>query len=147
MIMQARLLTAPETHPLRLLVLRPGGTLADVDFANDANAGAFHLGIEVNEELVSVGSFYPEGHPALSAQRPYRLRGMATHPAHQGSGAGSALLRAAIELLRTLHADVLWCNARVKAVPFYERAGFQREGELFDIPGIGGHYLMFRMLQ
>jgi len=142
--MQARLLTAAETHPLRLLVLRPGGTLADVDFANDATEGAFHLGIEANGGLIAVGSFYPEPHPALIAQHPYRLRGMATHPAHQGNGAGSALLRAAFAHLHALHADLLWCNARVKAVRFYERAGFHREGELFDIPGIGGHYLMHR---
>jgi ribosomal protein S18 acetylase RimI-like enzyme len=33
----------------------------------------------------------------------------------------------------------LWCQARERAVSFYERAGFQVVGEPFDVPKIGEH--------
>jgi hypothetical protein len=38
----------------------------------------------------------------------------------------------------------LWCNARLVAVPFYERLGLEAVGPEFDIPGIGPHYVMWR---
>ena len=41
----------------------------------------------------------------------------------------------------------LYAAETLPLVPFYERAGFHREGALFDIPGIVGHYLMHRMLR
>ncbi|MBL7938704.1 MAG: GNAT family N-acetyltransferase [Flavobacteriales bacterium] len=144
--MRVRFIKAQDTHALRLKVLRPGGLLEDVDFANDRLVGAFHLGLQIGEHRISVGSFYPEPHPELNGWKQFRLRGMATHPDFQGQGAGARLLRFALEHLKAQHADLLWCNARVKAVPFYERAGLAVHGERFEIPGIGGHYVMYRRL-
>ncbi len=144
--MRVRFIKAQDTHALRLKVLRPGGILEDVDFANDRLAGGFHLGVQIGEHRIAVGSFYPEAHPALTGWKQFRLRGMATHPDFQGQGAGAKLIAFALEHLKAQHADVLWCNARVKAKSFYDRAGFVVHGELFDIPGIGGHYVMYRRL-
>ena len=135
------------TYPLRLLVLRPGGTVEDCHFASDGIPGTFHMAALHDGVPVSVGSFTPETYPDLDGERPYRLRGMASHPVHQGSGAGTALLRASMEHLRALGCDRLWCNARIKAVPFYERNGFAIHGGPFEIAGIGTHYLMHRALQ
>lgn len=145
--MRVQFIRATDTYPLRLKVLRHGGTEEDVHFANDRLVGAFHLGVHIGAHLIGVGSFYPEAHPALTGWKQYRLRGMASHPDFQGQGAGGRLLRFAMEHLSAQHADVLWCNARVKAVAFYEREGFMREGPLFDISGIGGHYLMHLKLR
>jgi len=39
---------------------------------------------------------------------------------------------------------LLWCNARVPAVAFYERAGFEVRGEPWDEPHIGPHVAMLR---
>ena len=36
----------------------------------------------------------------------------------------------------------MWCNARVGARSFYERAGLAVHGEPFDVPPIGMHLLM-----
>jgi len=142
--MRIRFIKAFDTYPLRLQVLRPGGVEEDVHFANDRLAGAFHLGIQIGEHRISVASFYPEAHPELMGWKQYRLRGMATHPDFEGQGAGTKLLKFAIEHLQAQHADLLWCNAREKAVSFYERLGFKVHGERFEIPGIGGHFVMVR---
>ena len=55
--------------------------------------------------------------------------------------------RCALDLPRSPPFDRLWCNARIKAVPFYERNGFAIHGGPFEIAGIGTHYLMHRALQ
>ena len=36
----------------------------------------------------------------------------------------------------------IWCNARVKAMPMYQRKGFKITSELFEIAPIGMHYEM-----
>jgi GNAT superfamily N-acetyltransferase len=144
--MRIHFIKAADTYALRLKVLRPGGVEEDVHFANDRLDGAFHLGVQIGEHRIAVGSFYPEAHPELTGWKQYRLRGMATHPDFQGQGAGGRLLQFAITHLKAQHADVLWCNARIKAVTFYERAGLAIRGEAFEIPGIGTHYVMFRRL-
>ena len=144
--MRVRFINASDTYPLRLLVLRTGGTVEDVHFANDRLDGAFHLGVHIGEHRIAVGSFYPEKHDDLKGWKQYRLRGMATHPDFQGQGAGARLIQFALTHLKAQHADLVWCNARVNAVAFYERAGFTTVGERFEIPGIGGHFVMFRRL-
>lgn len=144
--MRIHFIKAQDTYPLRLKVLRPGGSEEDVHFANDRLPTAFHLGVQIGDHRIAVGSFYPEAHPQLTGWKQFRLRGMATHPDFQGQGAGGKLLRFALEHMKAQHADVLWCNARVKAMTFYERAGLVLHGELFDIPGIGGHYVMYKRL-
>jgi len=137
-------ITTLETYPLRLLVLRPNGSLKDVQWPHDNDEGAFHLGASNGAGLIGVGTFYPEKHKGLKGPRPFRLRGMATHPDHRGRGAGGMIVRQAMEELRKRDSTLVWCNARIKAVPFYEREGFEAHGEAFELPGIGMHYVMWR---
>lgn len=144
--MQVHAIAAEETHPLRLLVLRPGGRLEDCRWPIDATPEAFHLAVDDGNDRICVASFQPAAHGALPALRPWQLRGMATHPGHRGQGAGTLLMAAALERLERAGADVLWCNARLAAVPFYQRLGFRIEGALFDIPGIGPHHVMWRSI-
>lgn len=145
-LMRILFIKAADTYPLRLQVLRPGGLEEDVHFANDRLVGAFHLGVHIGEHRICVGSFYPEAHPELTGWKQYRLRGMATHPDFQGQGAGAKLMAFAADQLKARHADLVWCNARIKAVSFYERAGLVITGPAFEIPGIGTHYVMSRKL-
>ncbi len=67
---------------------------------------------------------------------------MATDPEFQGIGAGKRLMTFAIEHIKAQRADMIWCNARVIAIPFYEKMGFEIKGDQFEIPGIGPHFLM-----
>ncbi len=140
--MPIRFIKARDTWPLRHLVLRPGQPLDTCDFPNDRGEGAFHLAVVKDEAIVCIGSFYKEDHSDLKGWKQYRLRGMATHPDHRGRGHGSALLRFALDHLRAQKADLLWCNARDNALPFYRGLGFTTHGGVFDIPGIGPHHLL-----
>jgi predicted GNAT family N-acyltransferase len=37
---------------------------------------------------------------------------------------------------------LLWCNARISARSFYERAGFVTRGDVWDDPNLGPHVKM-----
>jgi GNAT superfamily N-acetyltransferase len=54
---------------------------------------------------------------------------MAVAPGLQGSGIGAKVLLGAIDVVRDARAPLLWANARVTALGFYERLGFQVYGE------------------
>jgi ribosomal protein S18 acetylase RimI-like enzyme len=64
---------------------------------------------------------------------------MATEEAWRSRGIGSAVLAAVLDHVAERGGRVLWCNARLGAVAFYERAGFRRVGEEWDEPYIGPH--------
>jgi GNAT superfamily N-acetyltransferase len=140
--MRIQFIKAMETWPLRHKVLRPHGTLEDCDFPNDRNPESFHLAAFEGERIVCVASFYREDSPGSKGWKQYRLRGMATDPELRGQGVGSLLLRFAMDHLQALKADLLWCNARENALPFYMKLGFTVHGDAFEIPGIGPHFLL-----
>jgi GNAT superfamily N-acetyltransferase len=142
--MDVHRITTEETYPLRLMVLRPNGLLKDVQWPHDHDEQAFHLGAQNGAGLIGVGTFYPEKHKGIKGPRPFRLRGMATHPDHRGRGAGSLIVRSALDELRKLDCTLVWCNARIGAASFYEREGFVKHGEAFELAGIGMHYVMWR---
>lgn len=111
-------------------------------FQGDNDELTFHLGAFVDKKLVSIASFYFERNDTFPEKYQYRLRGMATLPEYQGQGLSSALLRTAFPVIKQNQCTLLWCNAREKAIGFYEKVGFKPSGELFSIPQIGKHILM-----
>jgi predicted GNAT family N-acyltransferase len=133
---------AASTHDLRRRVLRSHAPALPVSNAEDDASGAFHLAVTDGGEIVAVASFSPqpfEGRPAV------RLRGMAVEPSRQSQGLGAMLLDAAVERLRRDGATLLWANARLGALAFYERRGFHTVGEPFDDIGIP-HVVVVRPL-
>lgn len=77
-------------------------------------------------------------------QRPIKvqLRGMAVLDQVQGRGVGSRLLDQ-VHHMASSQSWHLWCNARQQAVPFYAKNGWRIQGEPFDIPKIGPHFVMY----
>ncbi|MCC6839587.1 MAG: GNAT family N-acetyltransferase [Flavobacteriales bacterium] len=142
--MHIHLVTPGETHALRQLVLRPGRPVAEMEWPLDHATGSFHVGMDggATGGLVCIASFVPEQNAHLAGKAQFRLRGMATAPGHQGCGYGAAVLRFGLEQARARQADLIWCNARERAVPFYRREGFLIGGPAFEIVGIGLHHLM-----
>ena len=69
---------------------------------------------------------------------------MATDPAVRGTGAGRALVAEGLARVAALGGDLVWCDARVAAVGFYERMGFAVVTEQFDKPEGGPHLGMLR---
>ena len=142
-----RIITAAETIPLRHSVLRPHQPVAACDYPGDDDEVNFHIGAFYKEELISVASYFLEIYPELEGTPQYRLRGMATATAFRGKGAGSQLLEKGNEILLEKGVPVWWCNARISAAGYYEKAGLSQLGEIFEIKPIGMHKVMYLMLK
>ena len=56
---------------------------------------------------------------------------MAVLDAFQGKGLGSYLVK---HIIKTYKPSIIWCNAREKAVPFYNKNQFSVIGSAFYIP-------------
>ena len=74
----------------------------------------------------------------------WRLRAMATHPEWRGRGVGAAVVRAVTDHVAAQGGSLLWCNARLGARRFYERAGLTTWGEVWEEPVIGPHVVMYK---
>ncbi len=103
------------------------------------------MGAFIDERLIGIASFLYDSHPELpEPESQYRIRGMATVPEFRNSGIGSALLMEGFAKLKDKNAKRIWCNARETAFAFYEKLGFVTLGEMFELPGIGPHKVLWR---
>ena len=134
---------ADQTHGIRHKILRPHQTIDDCRYDTDHDPGAFHLGAYEDNIIFSVASFYKERSVAFESPTQYRLRGMATLVEYRARGAGRSLIDFAVDRFRLNHVDLLWCNARTSAALYYSRLGFKQQGEIFDLPPLGPHKLMY----
>ena len=135
-----------ETWPLRKRVLRPHQDGDAVVLGGDEHPRAAHFGARDAEgRVVGVATVAPETCPwAPQREGAWRLRGMATEEGRRGTGIGAAVLRAALEHVRAQGGRLVWCNARVGALRFYEREGFAAGAERYDDPVLGPHVPMWR---
>ncbi len=139
-------ITVEQTLPLRSLVLREGRPFDQCTFAEDGQAGSFHIGSFRGDDLTGIASYYRKDLDDQSG-RGFQLRGMAIAPDLQRAGVGRAIVNFGEAHLRTERlADYLWCNARVSAIPFYERDGWSVVSEEFLIPEVGPHRRMVKRL-
>lgn len=140
------------TVELRNRVLRPGAhdsaAWTALDVVGSATFAAYEADRTHDPEPIATVTVQPEPCPWRSgALEPWRLRGMATADGWRGRGVGRLALDAAVDHVAGQGATLLWCNARVGAVAFYERAGFVIEGDEFEVAGIGSHRPMTRVLR
>jgi GNAT superfamily N-acetyltransferase len=129
-------------------VLRPHQTLEQLRAPDDSAPGTGNYAAFVDGEVVGTASVRREAPPwAPSEHDAWRLRGMATHEGWRSRGVGSRVLDAIVGHVRAGGGGLLWCNARVPAVPFYERAGFVTRGAAWEEPDIGPHIAMERVVE
>ncbi|MFK7930923.1 MAG: GNAT family N-acetyltransferase [Myxococcota bacterium] len=113
-----------EILDLRIRVLSVHGTRVST-LTRDWSPRSRHWAARLDGVVVGCAS--------VMAMRGHVLRGMAVSVEHQRQGIGTALLEA-------IYAEVdgpMWCNARVVAVPFYERHGWVASGPRFEMPVAG----------
>jgi GNAT superfamily N-acetyltransferase len=142
-------LAASDTWPLRKRVLRSHQEGEAVVLPGDDDPRAAHVGArDETGRVVGVASVMPERCP-WAPERPdaWRLRGMATAEGLRGAGIGTRLLRAAVDHVDAEGGTLVWCNARVGALAFYEREGFTAAGERYEDPELGPHVPMQRDLR
>ncbi len=146
MTIEIRPISSQETHPLRLRILRNNNPEANLNYPGDDDPETFHLGAIHNGTVVGIASIYLQPMASRPDKRGWRLRGMATAESHRRTGLGKALLEGCFDHIRQHNGDLIWCNGRTSAFAFYEPMGFETEGEEFDMPNIGPHYIMWRSL-
>jgi len=142
-----KLVDAEAIRPLRHKMLRQGKNYSTTSYKRDNEKNTFHLGVTVEDKIVSCATFYPQETNKNRYKNAYRLRGMATDSSYLRKGYGRQIMHEAFQILKSKECDLLWCNARLKAVPFYQSVGFQEVGELFDISDIGPHYYMHKRIK
>ena len=143
-MIKVRLINSVETYPIRKEVLRSNIPLPYI-FEGDDSAETIHVGAFYNEKIIAVSSFMKAKNEQFEGSQ-YQLRGMATLKEFQKNGAGKLMLEFAIEEMKQLKVNLIWCNARVKAIPFYEKQGFKTVGNEFDINYVGGHFVMVKYI-
>jgi predicted GNAT family N-acyltransferase len=135
-----------EVVDLRHAVLRAGFPREAAIYAIDAQAGTHHFAAVTRDgRVVGCVTLVPRGHHDDFGDS-VQLRGMAVEERLRGAGVGRRLLAKVDEHVRQLPppTPLLWCNARVAAIPFYERCGWTIISEVFEVPGIGPHVKMTR---
>jgi GNAT superfamily N-acetyltransferase len=130
-----------------MAVLRPGEPPGRLSYPRERDPATIHVAaLDATGEALSVGGVMSDPHPREPQPGDWRLRGMATREDARGRGLGARVFACCEQEVRTREGHRLWCNARLGAVSFYERMGMSVEGEVFEIAGIGPHYLMSKLL-
>ena len=70
-----------------------------------------------------------------------RIRWFGVLESERTLGIGARLVKATQEFAFQQD-ESLWADVRVKAIPLYERLGFEPLGDLFELPEIGVHRVM-----
>lgn len=135
---------AAATISVRHEVLRAGKPISTCVFSGDDLPTTLHLGAFLDEKIIGVVSVFAQSHDYFDGQKAYQIRGMAVSTAYQGKTYGKRLLEFAEKWCFEQQATVIWFHARATAVPFYEKAGYQKLGNAFEIDTIGIHFVMYK---
>ena len=111
---------ASETWDLRHRVMAPNRPFDSIKLPKDEEG--LHFGLFEEEKLISVISLFIENDMA-------QFRKFATEISEQNKGYGSILLNHIIEESNKNNIKNLWCNARMTALGFYEKFGFEAVSE------------------
>jgi ribosomal protein S18 acetylase RimI-like enzyme len=147
-----------EIQQLRNEVLWPHKSFENCILETDRLSTTFHFGVKVEGLTVATVTFQQEKSDKLKQdsskdvsqdalqEKQYRLRAMAVREGYRGQGFGDAIVEAGLNHLRGLGVEVVWCDARVAALNFYRRLHFNELEEEYEIPIIGMHRFMWKVL-
>jgi|SRR5690606_16773280 len=127
---------------VRHLVLRKGKPLDSCKFDEDDLPTTLHPGAFYNDNLVGVVTILKKDNKSFFEKNQFQLRGMAVLQEYQGQGIGAVLVKQSEERVMEQKGPLIWLNARLFAVSFYEKLGYEISGDEFEIPLVGVHYTM-----
>jgi ribosomal protein S18 acetylase RimI-like enzyme len=139
-------ITSQETIIVRHPVLREGKPIDSCKFDSDDLASTFHLGAFYKNQLTGVITVLSNNLSAINLPNHYQIRGMAVLQEFQKKGIGEALVNYAENEIKKLKGNLIWMNARIVAVGFYEKLGYIIKGREFDVPQVGPHFIMIKYL-
>jgi ribosomal protein S18 acetylase RimI-like enzyme len=155
---QAKMLQPEEIQQLRNEVLWPHKTFENCILDTDRLSTTFHFGMQIDGLTVATVTLQKEKSDKLKQdslkgvsqgavqESQYRLRAMAVREGYRGLGYGDAIVEAGLKHLSALGIEVVWCDARVAALNFYRRLQFEELEEEYEIPIIGKHRFMWKVL-
>ena len=159
---QVQILHPEEIQQLRNEVLWPHKTFENCILETDRLSTTFHFGVQIDGLAVATVTFQKENTDKLKQdsskgsskdvsqdalqEKQYRLRAMAVREGYRGQGFGDAIVEAGLNHLFGLGVEVVWCDARVAALNFYRRLQFEELEEEYEIPIIGLHRFMWKVL-
>lgn len=129
-------------HP----VLREGKPIESCHFEDDDLETTQHFGLHLKQELVGIISLFKKNNPAFPEKKQYQIRGMAVLEEHRKKDFGKALIIYGEDYCKKQGAYRIWFNARMEAVDFYKKMGYQSLGIPFEIKDVGKHVLMFKII-
>ncbi len=135
-----------EIQELRNEVLWPHKSFEQCVLETDHLPSTFHFGVKVEGLAVATVTLQQEKNQRLQEEKQYRLRAMAVREGYRGQGFGDAIVESGLNHLRELGVEVVWCDARVAALNFYRRLHFNELEEEYEIPIIGMHRFMWKVL-
>lgn len=139
-------ITAIDTYKIRQAILRPGQPIETCYFVGDNLETTYHLGLFSKKKLIGVNSFFKNSNPLFPERSQYQLRGMAVLKNQQAQGLGQAILKHGEQMLKSMNANLIWCNAREVAIHFYAKNGYQVIDSPFNIKDIGLHCVMYKRI-
>ena len=143
---QAQRLQPEEIQQLRNEVLWPHKTFENCILETDHFPLTFHFGVKVEGLTAATVTLQQESSSKLPQEKQYRLRAMAVREGYRGQGFGDAIVEEGLKYLKELGIEVVWCDARIAALNFYRRLQFEELEEEYEIPIIGLHRFMWKVL-
>ena len=140
-------ISSSDTISVRHPVLRAGKPIDSCRFDGDDLDTTKHFGIFEEENLVGVISIFKNNHAYFENNDCYQIRGMAVLENFQKQGLGEKLLMHSEEYIRNQKSSLIWFNARQTAVGFYEKLGYKKNADAFEIQDVGTHYVMYKKLR
>lgn len=137
---------AIETFLVRHPVLRQGKPIDSCRFDGDELPTTHHFGLFMDDNLVGVISVFEKQQQLFNGGQQFQIRGMAVLEDYQKKGLGESLMKQAEEFIKTQNGTLIWFNARIIAVGFYQKLGYQNIGDAFEIEDVGTHYVLFKRL-
>ncbi len=138
-------------RPLRHAVLRPGLPFESTIFDGDDEKTAHHVAVSIEDQIIAVGTMIKRAWTSEDSDIPsdpdaYQVRGMAVSDRSRGTGAGKLVLDSLEARAKELGTNTIWCNARASAAGFYQKADWHIAGDMFEIQGVGPHFVMVKTL-
>lgn len=137
-------ITALNTISVRNSVLRAGKNIESCLFEGDNLETTKHFGFFIDKKMVGVASIYENRNKLFKEFNQFQIRGMAILEDYQNKRFGEKLVLHCENYALLNQSNLIWFNARINAVAFYERLGYSKLGEAFEILEIGKHFVMFK---
>ena len=146
-MIEVKKISTKDTITVRNLVLRKGKPPETCFFEGDNLMSTKHFGLITNENIIGVVSVFRNINTNFTNQNQFQIRGMAILEEHQKMGFGKLLIQKCEVDIFNENGKLIWFNARENAVAFYEKCGYVKTGNIFNIDTVGFHYLMMKTLE